>query len=124
MGLLSTLPILPSKTVPVIYMEAFCRPGSTTANWWRQTLIPHKTERLPDSDDGKMINLISRLEDGVQVTHRLSSTSDEVRFHLVVENPTDVESQAHWGQACIRVSPLAGRNDNDYISQCFVFIDQ
>jgi hypothetical protein len=77
----------------------------------------------PDSDGGQSIHLISRLSDGVQVKHKITSTADEISFELVAENPTDVKSEAHWAQSCIRVSPFTGSDDRDYISQCFVFID-
>lgn len=116
-------PHIPGKTVTVYYLEAFCRPGSTNADWWSETLIPHKTERLADSDGGKTINLLSRLEDGVRVTHRISSTADEVSFHLLAENPTTVESRAHWAQSCIRVDHFTQRGQKDYIPQCFVFLE-
>lgn len=114
---------LPNADLVVGYIEAFCRPGSTAAHFWTQTLIPQKTERLADTENGKTINLISRLQDGVEVKHRITSTADEVLFHLVAENPTKIESQAHWGQACIRVGHFTGRDEQTYLPNCFVFID-
>ena len=31
--------------------------------------------------------------------------------------------RAHWAQPCIRVDKFTGRNQKDYVPQCFVFLD-
>ena len=98
---------LPGGAVEVWYIEAFCRPGSTRRDW-KQTVIPHKTERVESAADGRLIRLRSRLEDGVVVDHEIRAGRDEVDFRVVATNPTRVASQAHWAQPCIRVDRYAG----------------
>ena len=39
---------LPGGAVEILYIEAYCRPGSTKREW-KQTVIPHKTERIEAS---------------------------------------------------------------------------
>ena len=98
---------LPGKALEVWYLEAFCRPGSTTRDW-NETVIPHTTTLVAASSDGQSIKLQSRLADGVVVDHQIRAGDDEVDFRVIATNPTDVASQAHWAQPCIRVEKYAG----------------
>ena len=98
---------LPGGAVEVLYIEAFCRPGSTRRDW-KQTVIPHRTELVESAADGRRIRLRSRLEDGVVVDHEIRAGRDEVDFRVVASNPTGVASQAQWAQPCIRVDRYAG----------------
>ncbi len=108
------------------YIEAFCRPGSTRRDW-KQTVIPHKTERVESAADGRLIRLRSRLEDGVVVDHEIRAGRDEVDFRVIATNPTRVASQAQWAQPCIRVDRYAGvkpeRSSEDYLPRCFLYVD-
>src|SRR5271170_1150131 len=61
---------LPGGALSVWYIEAFCRPGSTRRDW-DKTVVPHRTERLEASPDGRLIKLRSRLDDGVVVDHEI-----------------------------------------------------
>jgi hypothetical protein len=114
---------LPGGALEVWYIEAFCRPGSTRRDW-HQTVIPHKTERVEASADGRRIKLRSTLEDGVIVVHEITAGQDEVDFRVVATNPTGVKSLAHWAQPCIRVDRYAGvkpeRNSEEYLPRCFL----
>src|SRR5947208_1482928 len=85
--------VLPGRQVRVQYLEAYCRPGSTDRDW-RQTVIPHKTELVSRSADGKSLQLRCTLEDGVVVTHEIVAGADDVTFRLTATNPTDKLSQA------------------------------
>ncbi len=98
---------LPGGALEVWYIEAYCRPGSTHRDW-KQTVIPHKTERIAADADGRRIALRSRLDDGVVVDHEIRAGRDEVDFRVVATNPTAVESRAQWAQPCIRVDRYAG----------------
>ena len=49
-------------------LEAYCRPGSTDRDW-HETVIPHESELVLATDDGKRIELRDRLSDGVVVNH-------------------------------------------------------
>src|SRR6266446_691916 len=115
-------PKLPKEGIKVHYLEAYCRPGSTDRDWG-ETLIKHKTELLSTSADGQHLKLRCKLADGVVVTHEITASEDEVRFELVATNPTDRVSEAHWAQPCIRVGNFTGKNQQDYVSSCFIFLD-
>ncbi len=117
---------LPGGAVEVLYIEAYCRPGSTRREW-KQTVIPHRTERVEATADGRMIRLRSRLDDGVVVNHEIRAGRDEVEFRVVATNPTGKASQADWAQPCIRVEGYAGvprePSSEAYLPRCFLFRD-
>jgi hypothetical protein len=117
---------LPGRALEVLYLEAFCRPGSTRRDW-KQTVIPHTTHLVEASPDGHLIKLRSRLNDGVTVDHEIRAGQDEVDFRVVATNPTGAESQAHWAQPCIRVDKYAGvkleHASEAYLPQCFIYVD-
>lgn len=112
-------PDIAGGEVRIHYLEAFCRPGSTDADWRMHTVIPHRTVR-EESSDG--IRLRSQLEDGVVVRHHITAGAHEVTFTLVAENPTDKPSQAHWAQPCVRVDKFTGGTKDTYVPKCFVFL--
>jgi hypothetical protein len=117
---------LPGAALDVWYIEAFCRPGSTRRDW-AKTVIPHRTERLEASPDGRVMKLRSRLDDGVVVEHEIRTERDAVDFRVVATNPSPVASQVHWAQPCIRVDRYAGtklqHNSLDYLRHCFIEVD-
>lgn len=114
---------LPGGEMTVHYLEAYCRAGSTDADWVRHTRMQHRTELLAASEDGTFLRLRCHVEDGLVVTHEIRSTHDEVDFRLVAENPTDKRSQAHWAQPCIRVDRFTGGDQQSYLAKSFVFLD-
>mgnify|MGYP006908310015 CR=1 FL=1 len=120
---------VPGGEIPIWYLEAYCRPGSTV-RVWGETVIPHTTELFSASDDGKTIRLKDTLKDGVTVEHLIRAKGDAVEFRLTAHNPTDVASQAHWAQPCLRVDQFTGAGKEDarelvpaYARKCFVFVD-
>jgi hypothetical protein len=113
-------PQVPGKEIKVLYLEAYCRAGSTKRDW-KQTVIRHKTKLV--SDEGGVIHLQCALTDGVIVDHEISATADTVNFKLVAHNPTDKPSEVDWGQPCIRVDGFTGRNKDTYLDKCFIFQD-
>ncbi len=114
---------LPGGEMKVYYLEAYCRAGSTDADWVKHTRMQHRTELLGASADGTYLKLQCHVEDGLVVTHEIRSTHDEVDFRIVATNPTDKRSEAHWAQPCIRVDKFTGRNQQTYLSKSFVFLD-
>lgn len=114
---------LPGGEMTVHYLEAYCRAGSTDADWVKHTKMQHETRLLEAREDGTFIKLQCRVEDGLEVTHEIRSTHDEVDFRLVAVNPTRQRSEAHWAQPCIRVDKFCGRNQQTYLSKSFVFLD-
>ena len=51
---------LPGGAVKVWYLEAFCRPGSTTRDWG-ETVIPHGTKLVHEDPNSRRIRLRSTL---------------------------------------------------------------
>ena len=119
----------PGKEMEIHYLEAYCRPGSTDRDW-RATVIPHQSQLIQASEDGKRIVLRDELEDGVVAEHVIAAGEDDVDFHVTISNPTEQPSLAHWAQPCIRVDRFTGAGNQDarerqpdYIHKCFLYID-
>lgn len=119
----------PGREMKILYLEAYCRPGSTDRDWG-QTVIRHRAELVSASADGKVIRLKDTLADGVTVEHTITAGKDEVDFRLQARNPTLEESQAHWAQPCVRVENFTGATTKDarervpqYARKCFLIID-
>jgi hypothetical protein len=113
---------LPGGSLVVHYLEAYCRPRSIDREWG-ETVIKHRTQLVKADADGRRIELVCRLDDGVQVAHTITAGDDEIDFQLVATNPTQRASEAHWAQPCIRLDSFTGRRQDDYIPKCFVFLD-
>jgi hypothetical protein len=119
---------LPGGAIRINYLEAYCRAGSTDADWVKHTVIPHRTEVLGLSIDRKTLRLRDTLEDGVTVEHTIAAGTDEVDFRLTARNPTNLRSQAHWAQPCVRLAEFTGfdpqgRDIDDYLPKCFIFLE-
>jgi hypothetical protein len=114
---------LPGREMKVHYLEAYCRPGSTDADWGQHTVIGHTTELLEADETGTLLRLKCTLRDGVEVRHEIRSAHDEVDFLLTATNPTDRASEAHWAQPCIRVEKFTGGDKQSYLEKSFVFLD-
>ena len=122
-------PRIPGGKIEIFYLEAYCRADSQTADWTTHTVIPHTTELMSVTDDGRQLKLRCRVQDGVTVEHVITAREDEVDFQLTAHNPTDLRSEAHWAQPCIRVGKFTGtgrdstRDAYAYIRKSFVFLD-
>jgi hypothetical protein len=117
-----TGPDLAGRELSVLYIEAYCRPGSTERKW-EQTTIGHKTRLVSAAEDGHSLVLECTLKDGVTVRHEIRTAADEVDFRLTATNPTDKPSEAHWAQPCVRVGAFTGGDKTSYIEKCFIFED-
>ena len=122
-------PQIPGGELRTNYLEAYCRAGSTDADWVRHTVIPHTSEVISLSDDRKTLRLRDSLADGVTVEHTITAEDDAVDFQLTAHNPTGKISEAHWAQPCVRLSAFTGFDEKtasgatDYLPQCFIFLD-
>jgi hypothetical protein len=121
---------IPGGEIRVNYLEAYCRAGSTDADWFKHTVIPHTNVLISLSADKKVLRLRDTLADGLIVEHTITAGDDEVDFRLVAKNPTKHRSEAHWAQPCVRLGAFTGfSNDlnqgdlNDYLPKCFIFLD-
>ena len=113
---------LPGGQMKVLYMEAYCRPGSTNRKW-EQTTVGHTSRLLSADTDGKHLILQCTLNDGVIVHHDIRAGTDEIVFNIEATNPTDRASEAQWAQPCVRVDAFSGRDKNTYLDKCFIFLD-
>jgi hypothetical protein len=120
---------IPGGEIAILYLEAYCRPGSTDRDW-RETVIGHTTEKISAREDGSVIRLKDTLRDGVVVEHTITAGKDEVDFRLVAHNPTQKPSLAHWAQPCVRVDRFTGCPREDaharvprYAQKCFLYLD-
>jgi hypothetical protein len=123
---------LPGGEIRTNYLEAYCRAGSTDADWRAHTVIAHRSEVLSLSADGKTLKLRDTLADGVTVEHTITAGDDEVDFRLGAHNPTGRASEAHWAQPCVRLGEFTGFNSKekgpngapeDYLPKCFLFLE-
>jgi hypothetical protein len=114
---------LPGGTVEIWWLEAFCRKGSTK-RVWNETTIPHQTELVSASTDGKRLQLKSTVGPSVEVRHSLRASKDEVDFRLELKNHSDQPVDVEWLEPCIRVNKFTGRDQKNYPSRCFIFTDR
>jgi len=119
----------PGDEIKILYLEAYCRAGSTDRDW-KETVIPHRAEQTKATEDGLRIELRDEVSDGVIVEHVITAAGDEIDFRLVAHNPTQKPSEIHWAQPCLRVDKFAGTGAADartlvpaYAKQCFIFLD-
>jgi hypothetical protein len=119
---------IPAGEIRINYLEAYCRAGSTNADWVAQTVIKHTNELVSLSSDQKVMQLRDVLADGVVVNHTITARADEVDFLIKAHNPTKTASEAHWAQPCIRLGNFTGfaaegKELDDYLPKCFLFLD-
>jgi len=119
---------LPGREIQINYLEAYCRAGSTDADWVKHTVIPHRVEVLSLSADRKVLRLRDTLEDGVTVEHTVTAGDDEVDFRLRAHNRGNKRSEAHWAQPCVRLAAFMGfdpkgKDLDDYLPKCFIYLD-
>src|SRR5258705_1329947 len=76
---------LPGREMKVLYMEAYCRSGSTNGKW-EQTTIGHKTRLVSEAADGRRLVLECTLNDGVKVRHEISAGPDAIDFRIAATN--------------------------------------
>ncbi|HEX8546229.1 MAG TPA: hypothetical protein VF691_04660 [Cytophagaceae bacterium] len=111
---------LPGKKMDILYLEAFCKTGSTSQKW-EETIIQHKTELISADDNNTHIKLRTIVQPDMVVTHDIRVQKDEVEFNLVLENKGKNPIDADWLQPCIRIDKFTNRKQEDYLSRCFIF---
>ncbi len=121
-------PQIPGGEIRINYLEAYCRAGSTDADWVKHTVIKHEISDITLSDDRKVLRLKDTLADGLVVEHLITAKDDEVDFQLTAHNPTNKRSEAHWAQPCVRLHDFTGfdpkgKDLDDYLPKCFIFLD-
>ena len=109
--------------ITINYLEAYCRDGSTEADWGRHTVVGHSTRLVETNAEKTMLRLEDKVNDGLIVSHVIRSTPDEVQFEITAKNPTEKRSEAHWAQPCIRLARFTGGDQQSYLAKSFVFLD-
>jgi len=118
----------PGAEIRINYLEAYCRAGSTDADWAKHTKVPHTTEFISLSKDNKVMKLRDRVGD-VTVDHTITARRDEVEFLLRARNSSSSASDVHWAQPCVRLAKFmgferdTGGDLDDYLSKCFIFLE-
>jgi len=113
-------PEIPGGPIKIWYLEAFCKTGSTDREW-NKTTIPHKTELIKASRNGKRIRLQTIVEPNVIIDHDIRAGKDEVDFKLNLVNKSNADVDVDWFQPCIRVGGFTGRKQEDYVDRCFIY---
>lgn len=116
-------PVLPGGKVEVLWLEAFCRKGSTH-RVWNETVIPHQTVRLDGSGPANQLRLRSVVAGDVEVIHELRTTENGARFELTLTNHAHAYADVEWAQPCIQVAGFTGRTQETYLDRCFIFTDR
>lgn len=113
---------LPCDEIEVLYLEAFCRRGSTDRAW-EETVIPFHTDVIDAPSDGRSLRLRSVVSNKVEVHHQIHVGSDEVEFQLELRNTTDEYVDIEWSQPCINVGEFTGCGQDNYFEKCFIFTE-
>ena len=111
---------LRGKKINIDYLEAFCKTGSTN-RLWDETKIPHKTEMILTDHNNQHIRLKTIVQPDIEIIHDIRARKDEVEFNLVLHNKGAKDIDVDWFQPCISVDQFTGRNQENYISRCFIF---
>src|SRR5207253_10048035 len=61
---------MPGRTMKVLYIEAYCRGGSTNQRW-EKTTIGHSTRLVSAAPERHSLVLECKLKDGVLVRHEI-----------------------------------------------------
>jgi hypothetical protein len=116
-----TGPEVPGGSLQLWYLEAFCRGGSTHRRW-EETTLPHRTEWV--KGNSQSIELLTRVEPGVRIRHRITVRKDGVDFDLEMVNEGREPSPIQWFQPCLRVGAFTGKDQETYPGSCFIFTAQ
>ncbi|MCZ6795149.1 MAG: hypothetical protein O7J95_16215 [Planctomycetota bacterium] len=126
---------LPGGELKIWYLEAYCRGGSTDREWG-ETTIPHRTELVEASEDGRSLRLRCRLPaskaggdgapqpPGVVVDHVIRASPGKVSFEVSARNEGLEPVDVRWVQPCIRVDRFTGLGQKDYIRRSFIFTEK
>jgi len=113
---------IPGGRIETLYLEAYCRRGSTDRDW-AETIIPFTSELVAADPDGRWFTLRNVVAGKVRVEHEIRAGTDEVDLRLVVVNLSDEAIDIDWAQPCMRVGRFTGRGQDDYFEKCFIFTE-
>jgi hypothetical protein len=111
---------IPGGSIRVLYIEAFCRSGSTDRDW-NETVIPHRTELLSTSADQTHLEFLTTAED-IEALHSVTANEDEVEVTWKIRNTGRKRVDLDWFQpTCIEVGEFTGCAQSNYWNRCFIF---
>jgi hypothetical protein len=111
---------IPGKSIRLLYIEAFCRSGSTDRDW-NETVIPHKTQLLSTSAHHKYLEFVTTSKN-VEAKHSVRAGADEVEFTWTLRNTGAERVDLDWFQpTCIEVERFTGCKQDEYWKHCFIF---
>jgi hypothetical protein len=111
---------IPGKTIRVLYIEAFCRSGSTDRDWY-ETVIPHQTKLMSASRDGQQLKFITTAKN-IEARHEVRAGKEDVEFVWTIKNTGDNPVDLDWFQpTCIEVDRFTGCTQSNYWRHCFIF---
>lgn len=113
-------PLVSGEPIPVWWLEAVCRSGSTSRRW-EETVIPGTTVRLNGSGKAERVTLRTSLTNGVEIEHDLRAVREGLVARITIRNTTDRPVDAAWAQPCIQVAGFTGRSQETYLDRCFLF---
>ena len=116
-----TGPDISGGSVKVLFLEAYCR-GKSTDRDWRETVIPHRTEKRSATD--RRIELRCKVEPSVTVDHVVEAVEDGVSIRMKARNDGPEFVDVQWGQHCMRVDAFTGLGKDDYWKRCFIVVDR
>ena len=115
-------PALPGGNLEILYLEAFCRKGSTDRDW-RKTVLPHRT-RLVAAEPG-YLSFRTTIEPEAVMLHEVRVSSNGLDFDYTLTNEGQQPLDLEWFQpACIRVARFTGLDQSNYISRSFIFTER
>jgi hypothetical protein len=113
---------LPGGKLEILYLEAFCRKGSTQRDW-KKTVLPHKTKLI--FSDPKELRFRTVIEPDALMLHEVRANSNGIDLHFAITNQSQQPLDLEWFQpACIRVATFTGLEQSNYISRSFIFTEQ
>jgi hypothetical protein len=112
---------VPGGKLEILYLEAFCRKGSTQREWGK-TVLPHKTKLLSAESDH--LRFQTSIQPNALMFHEVRSSNDAIHFQFALTNGGDQPLDLEWFQpACIRVARFTGSDQSNYTARSFIFTD-
>jgi hypothetical protein len=113
---------LPGGKLEILYLEAFCRKGSTQRKWG-QTVLPHKTELI--KAEPTFLSFRTTIEPKAVMLHEIRAGEDELDFKFILTNEGQERLDLEWFQpACIRVDRFTGGDQTNYTGRSFIFTER
>jgi hypothetical protein len=113
---------LPGGKLQILYLEAFCRNGSTEQEW-KKTVVPHKTKLVYQGKS--LLRFQTVIEPAGLMDHEVRVGTNGIDFQYTLKNQGKEPLGLEWFQpACIRVDQFTGCGQSNYIGRSFIFTER